>query len=254
MRNLRLLIAYDGTDFHGWQRQPNAPTIQGLLEESIAKIVREPVTLQGSGRTDAGVHATGQVGNLLTSCRIPCRNLLKALNDALPPTVRIRRVDEVAEDFHARYSARSKTYRYRIYQRDVCPPFLCRFVNHHPEPLDSATMAQAASLLEGEHDFTSFAATEREEDQHSLRLGSNIRRIDRSRVLTHPRLHLIVYEVESSGFLRHMARNIVGTLLQVGCGKLSPQDAVRILGARDRSLAGPTAPAQGLCLMKVVYD
>ncbi len=254
MRNLRLLIAYDGTDFHGWQRQPNLPTVQGRLEEAIGRIIGEPVNVHGAGRTDAGVHADGQVANFQTSCRVPCGNLQKALNDALPPAIRIRRVHEVAKDFHSRYAARAKTYRYRICQQEVCPPFLWRFVLQHPYPLDRARMAQAARLLKGEHDFTSFAAADGTNEDELQKLGSRVRRIFQSDILLNRRLRLILYEIRGDGFLHHMIRNIVGTLMEVGRGQLAPEDISRILEARDRSRAGPTAPAQGLCLMRVEYE
>ena len=160
MRNIRLLIAYDGTDFHGWQRQPNALTVQECLESAIERILGEKAQVWGSGRTDAGVHALNQVANFKTDCPIPCENLVKALNDALPPTVRIKDAHEVSAKFHARYDVRSKTYRYRILQAPVCSPFLWRFVWHYPFPLDGERMAEAAKLFEGEHDFTSFAAVD----------------------------------------------------------------------------------------------
>jgi len=266
MRNLRLTIAYDGTDFHGWQRQPNVPTVQGCLEDGLMRITGAEVKLYGSGRTDAGVHAASQVANFNTGCRIPCENLQKALNDLVPWSVRIREVSEAAEDFHARYHARAKTYRYRILRAPVCSPFFWRFVEHHPYPLDHRRMAEAARLLEGEHDFTSFAASSRDEDddlpgavsepssqQPAKHVPSMVRIIFSSRLWWRPRMKLLTYEVRGNGFLHHMVRNIAGTLIEVGRGKLAPADVLRILGARDRSLAGPTAPARGLCLMKVDY-
>jgi tRNA pseudouridine38-40 synthase len=250
-RNLRLLLAYDGTEFHGWQRQPNLATLQLCLEEAIAGIVGERVKLYGSGRTDAGVHALGQVANFSTSCRIPGANLQKALNNVLPPTVRVRRVDEAAPDFHARYAVRSKTYRYRILRSEVCSPFLWRYVWHHPHTLDRELMAEAAELLIGEHDFTSFAATT-SGDEDDLE-PSMVRRIFSSRVLWRERSGVLAYDVTGNGFLHHMVRNLVGTLVEVGRGRLKPNDVGRILRVRDRTLAGPTAPAQGLCLMRVEY-
>lgn len=261
MRNLRLVIAYDGTDFHGWQRQPNLLTVQEVVEAALGKLVGEPVRLWGSGRTDAGVHASGQIANFKTASPIPCANLLKALNDLLPPAVRIRDASEVAESFHARYDAVSKTYRYRILQAPVCLPFLARFVDHHPYPLDHRRMARAAKLVEGEHDFTSFAATgaggtEAEEVsgvQRTSEPRSMIRTVQSSRLVWRPGLSLLVYEVRGNGFLHHMVRNIVGTLVEVGRGKLASGDIRRILEARDRTLAGPTAAARGLCLVKVGY-
>ncbi len=279
MRNIRLELAYDGTDFHGWQRQPKVPTVQETLEVAIQRILGEQVTLWGSGRTDAGVHALNQVANFKTNCRIPCENLLKALNDVLPPTVRVKEAQEVSENFHARYDARSKTYRYRILQAPTCPPFIWRFVCHCPFPLDRERMAEAARLIEGEHDFTSFASFDglavgeglvaaptppgaplrgspprRAPSQaaHGGR-GQMLRKIFSSRILWRPHPRILIYEVCGSGFLHHMVRNLAGTLMEVGKGKLGPQDIVRILEARDRTLAGPTAPAQGLCLVRVEY-
>jgi tRNA pseudouridine38-40 synthase len=250
-RNLRLLLAYDGTEFHGWQRQPNLATLQLCLEDAIAGIVGERVKLYGSGRTDAGVHALGQVANFSTSCGIPGVNLQKALNNVLPPTVRVRRVDEAPPDFHARYAVRSKTYRYRILQSEVCSPFLWRYVWHHPHPLDRRLMAEAAGAVVGEHDFTSFAAAG-PGGENDLE-PSMIRTIFSSRILWRERTSMLAYDVRGSGFLHHMVRNLAGTLAEVGRGRLQPDDITRILRARDRSTAGPTAPAQGLCLMRVEY-
>ncbi len=255
MRNIRLVIAYDGTDFYGWQRQPHLPTIQETLEARIARIAGESVKLQGSGRTDAGVHAAGQVANFRTSCPIPCESLAVALNDLLPRAVRIRKAQEVHDTFHARYDVRSKTYRYRILQAPICPPFLCRFVHHYPYSLNLRRMAKAARRFEGEHDFTSFAGADHAAtgSHNADQEASNIRRIFTSRVVERKELSLLVYEVCGSGFLHHMVRNMVGTLIEVGNGKLSPDDIVPILAARDRGKAGPTAPAGGLCLVKVEY-
>jgi len=252
MRNIRLIVAYDGTDFHGWQRQPNAPTIQASLEAAIERILGEQVHVWGSGRTDAGVHALNQVANFQTDRPIPCENLVKALNDVLPPTVRVKDAHEVSQKFHARYDVRSKTYRYRILQAPICSPFLWRFVYHHPYPLDRRCMAEAARSLEGEHDFTSFAGSEglAEEAEEPKSMA---RKIFLSRILWRPQTAMLIYEVRGSGFLHHMARNIVGTLMEVGKGKLAPHDVRRILEARDRTLAGPTVPARGLCLVSVEY-
>jgi len=255
-RNLRLVIAYDGTDFSGWQRQPNAATIQGCLEAAIEKVVGERVKAWGSGRTDAGVHALNQVANFKTTCEIPSQNLLKALNDLLPSTVRIKEVAEVAEDFHARNRARAKTYRYRILQAPICPPFLARFVYHYPFPLDHRRMATAARLIEGEHDFTSFAGLSGAVTKSSLwshQRGSMVRKLFASRMIWRPPGSILIYEVEGSGFLHHMVRNLVGTLIEVGRGKKAPEELLKILEARDRTQAGPTAPPQGLFLVKVEY-
>jgi tRNA pseudouridine38-40 synthase len=260
MRNIRLTIAYDGTDFRGWQRQPEGPTIQGLLESAIEKIAGEPVTLYGSGRTDAGVHAANQVANFKTNCPIPLPNLAKALNDVLPPGVRVKDVCDVPPDFHARYGAVSKTYRYRILLAPVASPFIARFVHHYPYTLNLEAMKRAARLFEGEHDFTSFAASDgspEDAEERSPEPGrakrGNRRRVFRSRVYWRAESLMLVYEVRGSGFLHHMVRNIVGTLLEVGRGKMKAADIPEILAARDRTRAGPTAPAKGLCLWKVEY-
>lgn len=283
MRNILLTIAYDGTDFHGWQRQPDAATLQSCLETALEKIVGEPVRIVGSGRTDAGVHALNQVTNFKTSSPIPCANLVKAVNDLLPPTVRVKEAQAAPDEFHARYAARSKTYRYRILQTAVCSPFIARFVYHYPYPLDRECMAEAARLIEGRHDFASFAGAdasvlgavrepplplgpsdelERGGDEESTEcsgpdsrfpIPDSVRTILRSRILWRPKTSILAYEVCGNGFLHHMVRNIVGTLIEAGRGKLEPGDMLRILRARDRRLAGPTAPPQGLCLMKVEY-
>jgi tRNA pseudouridine38-40 synthase len=251
MRNIRLILAYDGTDFHGWQRQPDAPTIQACLEDALQKLTGLPTPVCGSGRTDAGVHAVHQVANFHTASTIPNANFAKALNDLLPPTVRVMSADDVASTFHARYDVLRKTYRYRIVLSAVCSPLLWRFVCHHPYPLDRPLMAQAAGLFEGEHDFTSFAAADAPEDEDEK---SKVRVITCSHLLWRPNSSMLVYEVTGKGFLRYMVRNIVGTLMELGRGKLAPGDIPRILAARDRSQAGPTAPAQGLCLMNVEYE
>lgn len=249
MRNLRLILAYDGTDFHGWQRQPDAATVQACLEGALHKLTGAPTPVCGAGRTDAGVHAVHQVANFSTNSTIPAGNFVKALNGLLPPTVRIKSADEVPLSFHARFDARRKTYRYRILMTPVCSPLLWRFVYHYPYHLERERMAQAAALLVGEHDFTSFAAA----DLHDEEANSNVRTILRSHCRWSARSSMLVYEVTGGGFLRYMVRNIVGTLIEVGRGRLVPDDVARILAARDRTQAGPTAPAQGLCLMKVEY-
>jgi tRNA pseudouridine38-40 synthase len=270
MRNIRLVVAYDGTDFHGWQRQPNLPTIQECLETTVARLTGETVHVWGSGRTDAGAHALNQVANFKIASPIPCENLVRALNNLLPPAVRVKEACEVAANFHARYDVRSKTYRYRILQARVCSPFLWRFVCHHPFPLDHERMTEAARLFEGEHDFTSFAAVGAEvgdvlqegreagdgsgkAPRRDARKHGMVRHIFVSRLLWRARTSLLIYEVTANGFLHHMVRNMVGTLMEVGRGKLAPQDVARTLAARDRSLAGPTAPAQGLWLMRAEY-
>ena len=248
MRNLKLTIAYDGTNFAGWQIQPDAATVQGTLASAIGRLTGEKVLPQGSGRTDAGVHALAQVATLQTESAIPVANFVVALNDILPASIRVLAVEEVAADFHPRKSAQAKSYRYRIYREAICPPFLTRYVWHYPYPMCENAMREAASLVEGEHDFTSFAAVDPERGKENT---SNIRRIFSS----HWRRESseLIYEVRGNGFLHHMVRNLVGTFLLVGKGTLKPADIAKILSTRDRSAAGATAPASGLYLVNVEY-
>jgi len=250
-RNLKITLAYDGTDFFGWQVQPDKPTVQGALSEAIARVTGTKVLPQGSGRTDAGVHALAQVASCAIDSPIPAANLVGALNDILPPGIRVRAVEEVPEDFHARKSAKAKTYRYRIYRGDICPPFLARYVHHHPYPLDEPAMMAAANLVTGEHDFTSFAAADPEKGVEEEE-KSKVRTISFSRW---ERRHgdELVYLVRGNGFLHHMVRNLVGTFLLVGKNSLDTAAFRGILEAKDRSAAGPTAPANGLYLVSVEY-
>jgi tRNA pseudouridine38-40 synthase len=251
MRNLKLILAYDGTDFAGWQVQPDALTVQGTLASAIGRITAEKVLPQASGRTDAGVHALAQVVTFVTESSVPTANFVKALNDILPASVRVLEVEEVAADFHARHSAKAKTYRYRIYRAGICPPFLARYVWHYPFPLDEAAMMQAAREVEGEHDFTSFAAVDPERGQEGFPV-SNVRTIFSSN--WERQGNELVYTVTGSGFLHHMVRNLVGTFILVGKGTLHAGDIARIREARNRSAAGATAPASGLYLVDVDYD
>jgi len=249
-RNLKLTLSYDGTDFYGWQVQPDAVTIQGTLASAIGRLTGENVLPQGSGRTDAGVHALAQVATFSTASPIPTENFLKALNDVLPSAIRILAVAEMTPAFHARRSAHAKTYRYCIYREAICPPFLARYVWHFPYPLDEAGMAEAATLVEGQHDFTSFAAVDPERRQENCE-ASNVRTIFSSSCERQG--NELIYTVRGNGFLHHMVRNLVGTLILVGKGTLQPPDVQRILSLRDRSAAGATAPANGLFLVDVEY-
>jgi tRNA pseudouridine38-40 synthase len=250
MRNLKLILSYDGSDFSGWQVQPDAVTVQGTLASAIGRVTGEKVLPQGSGRTDAGVHALAQVVTFVTESSVPTANFVKALNDVLPASVRVLEVEEVAADFHARKSARAKTYRYRIYRAAICPPFLARYVWHYPFPLDEAAIVRSAGLVEGEHDFTSFAAVDPERGREG-EPASNLRRIFSSRWEREG--DEFIYTVKGSGFLHHMVRNLVGTFILVGKGTLQAEDLTRILEARSRSAAGATAPASGLYLVGVEY-
>jgi tRNA pseudouridine38-40 synthase len=250
MRNLKLILSYDGAEFSGWQVQPDAATVQGTIASAIGRVTGEKVLPQGSGRTDAGVHALAQVVTFVTESSVPTENFAKALNDVLPGSVRVLEVAEVPRDFHARHSARAKTYRYRIYRGAICPPFLARYVWHYPYPLDEDAMARAAELVVGEKDFTSFAAVDPEKGREGEPV-SNVRTIFSS---AWERLgEELVYTVRGSGFLHHMVRNLVGTFLLVGRGTLQAAEITRILEARTRSAAGATAPASGLYLVGVEY-
>lgn len=260
VRTLKLTLAYDGAPFHGWQIQPGKLTIQGLLAEALASLTGEPVLPQGSGRTDAGVHALGQVASFATASRIPTSNIQVVLNDRLPAEIRVLAIEEVDETFHARHSAHGKQYRYRIYRGSIVPPFLARYVTHYPYRLDEAAMQQAAALVVGEHDFTSFAAADPDRAQRiaaaqhgpsEADAPSNTRTIDESRFEREG--DELIYLVRGSGFLHHMVRNLVGTFLLVGKGSLTPTQIPSILAARDRRLAGPTAPPTGLYLAQVDY-
>jgi tRNA pseudouridine38-40 synthase len=250
MRNFKVVLAYDGSEFSGWQLQPDAPTIQGALASAIGRVTGEKVLPQGSGRTDAGVHALAQVASFAIESGIPAENLGKALNGNLPASIRVLEVVQVADGFHARKSARAKTYRYRVYRGTICPPFLARYVWHYPYPLDEDAMAAAGGWVIGEHDFTSFAAVDPERGREQ-EMVSNVREIFASSWVRQG--EEFVYNVRGTGFLHHMVRNLVGTFLLVGKGTLKPGDISEILGARSRSAAGATAPGNGLFLVGVEY-
>ena len=263
VRNLKLILSYDGSEYAGWQVQPGKATVQGTLASAIGRLTGKNVLPQGSGRTDAGVHALAQVASFATASPIPIDNWIKALNDILPASIRVLEVTEAETDFHARKSARAKTYRYRIYRGAICPPLLARYVWHYPYPLEEAAMAAAAAVVIGEHDFTSFAAVDperlariaadEEQDRHLQGQGAahNTRTIFSSAWTRDG--EEFVYTIRGNGFLRHMVRNLVGTFLLVGKGTLTPEDVGRILAAHNRSAAGPTAPAAGLYLVSVEY-
>ena len=264
MRNLRLTLSYDGADLAGWQVQPGRTTVQGALASAIGRLSGENVLPQGSGRTDAGVHALAQVASFATASTIPTENWMKALNDILPPSIRVLEVTEAAPEFHARKSARAKTYRYRIYRAAICPPFLARYVWHYPYPLEESAMVAAARVVVGEHDFTSFAAVDAERVERMA--GENVHTTNVRRTNVRPTNvrtifasswtregEELIYTVRGNGFLHHMVRNLVGTFLLVGKGTVSLEDLRRILDARERTAAGATAPASGLYLVEVEY-
>lgn len=250
MRNLKLILSYDGAEFSGWQVQPDAITVQGTLASAIGRITGEKVLPQASGRTDAGVHALAQVVTFVTESSVPTENFQKALNDVLPASVRVIGVTEAAPEFHARHSARGKTYRYRIFRGPICPPFLARYVWHYPYPLNERAMVEAAQLVVGEKDFTSFAAVDPERGREGESM-SNIRSVFSSRWERCG--EELIYTVHGSGFLHHMVRNLVGTFILVGKETLKVEDITRILEARNRSAAGATAPGSGLYLVEVEY-
>ena len=267
LRNLKITLAYDGSEFHGWQVQPGLRTVQGTLADCLKRLTGEDVLPQGSGRTDAGVHALAQVASVQLESPIPERNLIIALNDMLPASVRVNSVEVVPDDYHARHSAKAKTYRYRIYRSGICPPFLARYVYHDPYPMDEEALMRSSDQVVGKHDFTSFAASdpdrsariadaaeeEKDEKDEAFRFGSvsNVRTIHSS--LWARTREELVYTVRGDGFLHHMVRNLVGTFLLVGKGSLKVSDVPTILEARNRSAAGPTAAACGLYLVSVEY-
>lgn len=257
--NWKLTLSYDGTDYFGWQVQPDRATIQGELAAAIERVTGERVLPQGSGRTDAGVHARAQVASFVLESPIPAANLQRALNRTLPGAIRVLSTEIAAEDFHARHAARAKTYEYRIFRGEICPPWESRYAWALIWPLNVEAMRAAAKSVVGEHDFTSFAASDpdlamrhaAEDDDEPGRRG-NVRRIFASQ-WTETDL-LLVYRVRGDGFLHHMVRNLVGTFVDAGRGQRTPEDVVKILEARSRSAAGATAPARGLFLDSVEYS
>jgi tRNA pseudouridine38-40 synthase len=268
-RNWKLTLAYDGTDFHGWQIQPDRPTIQGELQAALARVTGESPLPQGSGRTDAGVHALAQVASFPLTAPIPPENLRRALNRTLPLAIRISEAKTVqSTTFHARHSAVAKTYEYRILLAEECTPFLARYVLPCLWKIDLVLLQESARIFLGEHDFLSFAASDPDctargvagsidEDADEDRAGSvtTVRNIFSSAWEQRQTEAgaLLVYRVRGNGFLHHMVRNLVGTMLDVGRGQLALDELPRILAARARSAAGPTAPARGLFLHSVDY-
>jgi tRNA pseudouridine38-40 synthase len=272
----KTILAYDGTSFHGWQIQPGLPTVQGTLAQAILHITGESVLPQGSGRTDTGVHALGQVASFSINAPIPPANFHRALNRSLPPSIRILSLEPAPPDFHARHSAIAKTYEYRIFpcrphpapldnedMPRICSPMLAPYVWDCPHRLDLAVLQNAADAVLGIHDFTSFAAVDPDLPTRAdfARAGNcctdpdplaAIRTIHRS--TWEQRDNLFVYTVTGNGFLHHMVRNLVGTFVEAGRGQIDAASIPRILAARNRSAAGPTAPARGLFLVEVRYS
>ena len=257
----KCILTYDGTPYNGWQVQPSLPTVQRTLAAAIEHVTGEVVLPQGSGRTDTGVHALGQVASFELTVPIPATNLHRALNRALPPSIRVLSIEPATEGFHARHSVRRKTYEYRIFPRlnyateQPCSPMIAPFVWDCPWPLDLSLLQRASSDVQGEHDFTTFAASDPDlatrQQGNSAEPRSNVRRIDTS--TWSERDGLYVYRVTGSGFLHHMVRNLVGTFVDVGASRIVVDAIPALLAARDRSAAGPTAPARGLFLVDVEY-
>lgn len=257
--NWKLTLAYDGTDFYGWQVQPERVTVQRTLAEAIERVTGERVLPQGSGRTDAGVHARGQVASFWLEAGIPAENFGRALNRKLPESVRVLRAEKTEAEFHARHSAKAKTYEYRIHRGEICLPWEARFAWALHWPLVVSRMQEAAALVVGEHDFTSFAASDPDlamrraeaEDCDEVEGVGNVRTIFESGWREEG--ELLIYRVRGDGFLHHMVRNLVGTFVDVGRGAVEAGAMVRILDAKSRGEAGPTAPARGLFLDNVEY-
>lgn len=252
MRHFKITIAYDGTDFHGWQIQSDKPTIQGEIATVLRRLTQENVQVHGAGRTDAGVHALGQVASFRTQSGLSAGEFQRAMNALLPAAIRIVGSEEVGPDFHARWSALGKIYRYRLYRGKVVPPALWRYVLHYPFPLDEETMRVAASRFVGPHDFAAFAAASGSEDDDKER--STVREIYASEIARSDDNEELIYTVRGRSFLRYMVRKMVGTLLEVGRGKLAPDDILRLYESRDRARSGPTVPPQGLCMVQVMHD
>jgi tRNA pseudouridine38-40 synthase len=243
--NIKLILAYDGTDYHGWQRQRNEITIQEVIEERLQIMTGEPVNLISSGRTDAGVHALNQVCNFVTPSAIPTKSIHKGLNSLLPDDIFVKDAEYVPAEFHSRYSAKSKIYEYRILNSDTPDIFQRSFLWHIRPALDIKEMAACVSLLEGTHDFTSFKSTgSKNTDPVRSVMKAEIKRSESG---------VVRIIIEADGFLRHMVRNVVGTVVEAGLGKINPEQFKEIIDLRDRQLAGVKAPPQGLFLVKVRY-
>ena len=245
MRTIKLVVQYDGGDYVGWQRQGKGVSVQGLIEEALTTIDGAPVTLHGAGRTDAGVHAIGQVASARVASPIEDWQLIRALNAHLPDAIRVTELTTVPDAFHARFSATAKTYEYRIWNGRTVPPFVRRYAWHVIEPLNLPLMEQASQAIPGEHDFAAFRSARSMNHTTVRQITSAGWRRDGE--------HTLVFEIGGQGFLRYMVRSLVGTLVEIGRGQRPVADVARLLAAPDRTQAGRTAPALGLFLMKVDY-
>jgi len=245
MRTIKLTVAYDGTGYVGWQRQASGESIQGLLEDALSKIDGRAVTVHGAGRTDAGVHATGQVASARIACAHDERRLLRALNANLPDAVRVFDVRVMPDAFHARFSATGKRYEYRIWNGRVVPPALRLYTWHVPQALDVTVMQRAADAIPGEHDFAAFQGSR-------SATHTSVRRVISARWLSAAD-GTLVFDIDGEGFLRYMVRSLVGTLVEIGQRRRDAGDMARLLATGDRSGAGRTAPPEGLFLVKVEY-
>jgi tRNA pseudouridine38-40 synthase len=242
MDNYKLVLSYDGTDFHGWQRQPNKRTVQGALEEALFRLTGKKITVVGAGRTDAGVHAQGQVANFKAILKLDKEELLRALNSLLPVDVHIPSLEKTDLNFDARKMAKSKIYEYRVFNSRNISPFVQRYVLYYPHRLNIRSMRHASLLFIREADFTAFSSNRLLHPRRKV-LASEIKKKGDE----------IIYRIEANGFLRYMVRTIVGTLLEVGRGKIPPERIEELFQEKKRTLASPTAPAKGLCLVKVNY-
>lgn len=250
-RNIKLLIGYDGTEFGGWQRQKNSRTIQGEIEYFLTRMTKEEIQLNGAGRTDAGVHADGMVAHFHTVSKISCNGFLRGLNAMLPGAIRIFGVEEAAISFHARFSAVGKHYQYEIFTGRIHPPRLRLHTLHITCPLDFSAMRKCLTMLKGTHDFSSFENTGSRDKAACSGRGA-VRTIHEAMLFENCN-ELFSLQFSGDGFLRNMIRNLVGTLLLAGKGTITSQEFAAILAAKDRTMAGPTAPAHGLWLKKVLY-
>ncbi len=252
LRNIKLLISYDGTSFSGWQRQRNERTIQGEIEYCLTRMTREKIDLHGAGRTDAGVHAEGMVAHFTTGSTISCQDFMRGMNSMLPGAIRVFAVDEVDLTFHARFSATGKCYHYNIYTGKIQPPHLRLYSVHVTRQLHRAAMIECLGILEGTHDFSSFENSGSRDK--SLRSGRGaVRTIYRANLIETASSQL-TFEFVGDGFLRNMIRNFIGTLLEVGLLQLSVGEFNEILHAKDRTKAAATAPPHGLFLREVLYE